>query len=361
MGVEGFVAATSESVLTAWLRSEGFPVRVTEMPWLNRWRPFRAVFHACRIAYWARQERIELIHCNEHNVHPFGYLVASIARLPVVCSVRCRFGPAFGQWAFKRFPPSAITWSTQNIKNECLSALPKGFQEGRLHIVPEGIDMQTLGNSSLTRDDFRRKLGIASTDIVIGMACALRPGKRVEDFLIISERIRSRFPMVRFVLAGAGVRGEESYTEQLIAQIRSAESKGILNWVGHIAQIREFLDAIDVFVSTSEHESFGMSVCESMAYGKPVCGYAACSVAEVVGDTGLIVENGDVAALIAATETLVVDEHRRSELGQKARQRVLDEFNPEKSLRQLCQIYDGILSGRQQLNGKNALVSASTN
>lgn len=355
-GVDGFVAAASESVLTAWLRAEGFPVRVTEMSWLSRSRPFPAIWQAARLAIWARRKGIEIVHCNEHNVHPFGYLVASMARLPVVCSVRCKFGPAFGKWAFRRYPPSALMWSTQSIKNECLGALPTDFPVQKIHIVPEGVDMRTLESATVTREDFRRQLGITSTEVIVGMACALRPGKRVEDFLVIAERVRSKHPNTRFVLAGAGVQGEEWYTDALIPCVRRAELRRIITWVGQVAQIRTFMDAIDVFVSTSEHESFGMSVCESMACGKPVCGYAACSVAEVVGDTGLIVETGDIDGLTDAVERLVADEVLRCELGHMSRRRALDSFDPAKSIEQLRHIYSSIINERTVGNVSNDVV-----
>jgi glycosyltransferase involved in cell wall biosynthesis len=91
-----------------------------------------------------------------------------------------------------------------------------------------------------------------------------------------------------------------------------------------------------------------MSVCEAMAHGKAVAGYAACSVQEVVGDAGLIVETGDCDALIRAVEQLIDNSRLRQELGDKAKRRVAEHFDPAKSLRQLADIYGGIMRREQR-------------
>jgi glycosyltransferase involved in cell wall biosynthesis len=63
----------------------------------------------------------------------------------------------------------------------------------------------------------------------------------------------------------------------------------------------------------------------------------------VLGDTGLVVETGDLDGLTAAVERLVVDAELRQSLGQAARQRVSEHFNPRKSFEQLVAIYQSLL------------------
>jgi glycosyltransferase involved in cell wall biosynthesis len=179
------------------------------------------------------------------------------------------------------------------------------------------------------------------------MACFIRPGKRVEDFLKLADRFQQRSD-VRFVLAGGAAAGDDSFFLQIRSEIEQCVSRGRIRWLGHFEPIHRFLEAIDIFVSTSEHESFGMSVCEAMAHGKAVAGYAACAVQEVVGDAGLIVETGDCDALIRAVEQLIDNSRLRQELGDKAKRRVAEHFDPAKSLRQLADIYGGIMRREQR-------------
>jgi glycosyltransferase involved in cell wall biosynthesis len=86
-------------------------------------------------------------------------------------------------------------------------------------------------------------------------------------------------------------------------------------------------------------------VLEAMACGKPVVGYRGGSVHEVVGDTGGIVPNADMANLIASVERLVADPQRRAAFGEAARRRVAVEYDPRKSLDHLLRIYASIRGG----------------
>jgi glycosyltransferase involved in cell wall biosynthesis len=200
----------------------------------------------------------------------------------------------------------------------------------------------------------RKDLGLEGR-VVVGAACALRDRKRVDDFIDLALELSSRHPQVIGLIAGGPVAGERKYGERVSARLRDLHEQRKLVWLGHLEPVEPVYHACDVFVSTSEYETFGMSVCEAMACARPVAAYRGGSVAEVVGDAGLIVETGDLAALTAAVERLVVDGELRQRLGQAARQRVAEHFNPRKSFRQLCQIYESLVAGRR--SKKNAVVA----
>src|SRR5438132_1513747 len=69
-GLEGHVAAPPGSLFLRWLSEHNLPHIANPMPWPNRWWPLPSFRHAWRLAQWARQHRVEIIHCNEHNVYP---------------------------------------------------------------------------------------------------------------------------------------------------------------------------------------------------------------------------------------------------------------------------------------------------
>jgi glycosyltransferase involved in cell wall biosynthesis len=112
-------------------------------------------------------------------------------------------------------------------------------------------------------------------------------------------------------------------------------------------------------VSTSEYETFGNSVCEAMACERPVAAYRGGSVAEVVGDAGLIVETGDLDGLTAAVERLILDAELRQRLGQVARQRVANCFNARKSFEQLVGLYQSLLPAKVWARAAQAPVEAA--
>jgi glycosyltransferase involved in cell wall biosynthesis len=98
--------------------------------------------------------------------------------------------------------------------------------------------------------------------------------------------------------------------------------------LGRLADVRELLDACDVFALASRTEEAPMSVLEAMAAGLPVVATDVGGVGELVaaGETGLLSPAGDVPALSANIERLGLDAGLRRRLGAAGRARVLAEF-----------------------------------
>src|SRR5262245_38482793 len=78
--VNGHVIAPPGSKLLTWLAERKIPHLADAMPWPDRHRPLGGLWHAWRIARWARRHRIDVIHCNEHDVYPFANLLRRLFR-----------------------------------------------------------------------------------------------------------------------------------------------------------------------------------------------------------------------------------------------------------------------------------------
>jgi glycosyltransferase involved in cell wall biosynthesis len=94
-------------------------------------------------------------------------------------------------------------------------------------------------------------------------------------------------------------------------------------------------------VAPSIYESFGLIYLEAMNYAKPVIGCRSGGVPEVIdhGQTGLLVEPQDPAALAEAIVSLLQRPGRLHEMGIAARKRLLEEFTYVQMARRFAQAY----------------------
>jgi glycosyltransferase involved in cell wall biosynthesis len=353
-GVRPKVVGQSEGDLIGWLNVRRVPALVDSMPAFDRWQPWRAMWHCWRVARFAGQ--VDAIHVNEHDVYPFVMLLKRQVDVPVLCHVRYKLDRGFAQWAFRgRRCPDALLWTSQQQKHDSRAAVDGLVPEERQHIVPLGFDLATYGTLTAGREATRQQWGLSPGEIVVGTASPLRPRKRVHEFVDLIARLAEKHKNIVGLIAGGEIAGDEAYREQIERQISATGLGRRLRWLGFLEPVEPFYHACDIQVSTSEYETFGNSVCEAMACARPVAAYRGGSVAEVVGDSGLIVETGDLPALTAAVDRLIVDGDLRQQLGHAARLRVAEHFNPRKSFEQLRGIYQELVTCR---NSKKSAVAA---
>ncbi len=351
------VVTRAAGELSAWLTSERVPALVDPLPQLDKLRPWRGLWHAWRVARFARDT--DLVHCNEHDVYPFLIPLRRFMDAPVVCHVRYRIDRKWAEWAFRGSRcPDALLWTSQQQKDDSADAVAGIVPESRQHVVRLGFDVNAYGIDRGQRAATRKALGIVEDEIVVGTASPLRPRKRVHEFIEIARRLAPKHPKAVFLIAGGPIEGDEAYRERIERDVAESGLGRRLRWLGFLEPVEPFYHASDIQVSTSEYETFGNSVCEAMACARPVAAYRGGSVAEVLGDTGMVVETGDLDGLTASIERLIVAAHLRQSLGQAARQRVAEHFNPRKSFEQLVGIYQTLLgrsSATQTLLGKPAV------
>ena len=341
--VEFHFALAQRGPLSSWLAEHQVPFVQSDMPWLDKRGAVRFAWHALQLAATARRWGIDVVHA-EHNVYPFAAPLARLIRRPIVCHVHYLVERGFAEWAFSGWrAPDHVLWTSHAQHAECRDAVAGVVPASRQSVSYLGVSLTTFGANSGARDALRRSWGVEPDTVVVGAANAIRPRKRVADFLQIVDALTSRHRGVLGVLAGSAPPGDEDYERDMRQLSETCGLQGRLLWLGNLEPIEPFMHAIDVFVSTSEHETFGMSICEAMACGKPVAVYRAESAGEVVGTAGIVAETADLAALTGGVEQLVTSRSLRNTLGERARARVASTFDPTVSLREVAAVYRSLV------------------
>jgi glycosyltransferase involved in cell wall biosynthesis len=88
------------------------------------------------------------------------------------------------------------------------------------------------------------------------------------------------------------------------------------------------LSAADIYVSTATAESFGQSLLEASACALPVVAFNVGGVSDIIVDneTGILVDQQNVANLLAAIDRLLENPVLRLAMGRNGRQRVEENF-----------------------------------
>jgi len=109
----------------------------------------------------------------------------------------------------------------------------------------------------------------------------------------------------------------------------------------------EIYKRADIFVMPSKttktwEEQYGMVLIEAMASGLPIIAYNSGSIPELLGDAGILVEEGNVDRLIEAILSLIDDKNLRLKLGRMSRDRAKKEFDSRKFSQKMAKIYEDL-------------------
>lgn len=228
----------------------------------------------------------------------------------------------------------------------------EGVPEERIDVVPMGIDISRFSPSESAGLDYRRRLNIDISEIVVLFIGRLVWEKGVIDLIHAAGRVLRDEELnsvpIRFLLAGNG---------QEIKPLRErAERLGISDRVIFLENtpyqdIHKLHNTADIFVLPSIstrtwQEQFGMVLIESMACGKPVISTYSGSIPEVVGDAGILVQPNDHMSLYLSIKRLLSDKSLRYDLAKKALNKARDEFDSIKVAEKVNDIFNKVLSGQ---------------
>jgi N-acetyl-alpha-D-glucosaminyl L-malate synthase BshA len=189
-----------------------------------------------------------------------------------------------------------------------------------------------------SREEVRRDLGITDEFLVLHMS-NLRPVKRIDLLLRTIAMSTTRERLRLLILAG----GPFDPYEPLLDELRLRDRVVVRQ---NTAVVDEYLDAADAGLYTSEYESFGLGILETVFYGKPVVAFRVGGIPEVVGDSCLLYPFGDLTAAAAALDALVESPNLARELGERSRNRALERFSADRIVPRYEALYRRIVAGR---------------
>ena len=205
-----------------------------------------------------------------------------------------------------------------------------------IEVIPNFIDLHRF--QKRPHEHFKKSL-CPNGEKLLMHTSNFRKVKRIGDIVKVFALVRKQIPS-KLVLIGDGP--ERSGIEALC---RELEVQNDVRFLGKMDGIEEALSLADLFLLTSEKESFGLAALEAMACEVPVISSNAGGIPEVNihGVTGFVSEIGDVKDMAANTIKVLSDPELHEKMKANALARA-QEFDIVKILPLYEKYYERITS-----------------
>jgi len=234
-----------------------------------------------RLARLIHAGRFDIVHTHLYRAHLYGRAAARLAGVPHLVATEHSLGDRVIEG--RRISPGirtlylaaerlgAVTIAVSAAVARRLEAW--GVPSQRIRTIPNGIDAQKYRFDPDRRARLRVELGIPEDGFVIGAVGRLVHSKGVDLVL----RAAAGLPGVTALIVGDG--------PQRARLTALADHLGVdTRFTGEVPDVAPHLSTMDLLVTPSTEETFGMAVVEGLAAGLPVL-YAACPALEELPST----------------------------------------------------------------------------
>ena len=304
---------------------------------------------ALELARVVREHRIEIVHAHVARDYPVAALAvkrASPAKLVITRHVLFRLNKLHHLTLRHVSRVIAVSQAVQRALVE-----QKIFPPRKIAVVPNGIDFQRFDTSlqGFDRKETLHRMNISPGSWLVGTVGELKRQKGHEDFLRAAAIIARENESAHFVIAGADTTrtGEHRASlERLTSELGLTSRVHFTGWLDEVAPL---LAALDVYISASHTESFGLTIVEAMGARLAVVATATEGAREIIDHegSGILVAVGDHQALAASVLRLLEDKDERERLGALACAQARARFSLDRMVDATEKVYFETLNAEQ--------------
>ena len=312
------VFTSSKGELRRRVAETGMPsygIRVANLSFLN---PIKVL----KIARILKKEKVRLIIMNLSADMKLAGLAAKIAGVNRIIYRRGSAIPIrnslINRYLFGKILDEILA-NSYETKRTLLKNNPRLIDPSRIRVIYNGLKFEQF-ETRMQNPCYQREGG----ELVLGNAGRLVKQKAQEYLVDLAVELKKRKQNFRIIIAGEG---------RLEAQLREyAKASGVedrIVFLGFIADMKSFLDSIDIFVLSSRWEGFGYVIVEAMANSKPVVAFDVSSNPEIIADgkNGYLIPPYDIEKLSDRVLQLMEDSKQRKQFGKHAKESAYERFS----------------------------------
>lgn len=300
------------------------------------------VLSSIRIADFVRQNNIDIVHAHvarDYIPASIACLAAKDAKFVLTRHVLFSLKP-FNKFALKNLQ-AAI-----GVSDAVGDGLKKVFPSSKVHVIRNGLNVNRLStdDNARLRREFREFHQIPVDASVVGTLGELRELKGQRDFVLAANEIAKSLPNTHFVVVGKDNSGDRAFRRELRRLVKIFGMDDRFLWLDWIDDTDSFFAAIDLFVSPSHSESFGLAMLEAMAHGKAVVATETEGARELFGKKGDLAKIKDPIALGSKIIDLLNNKPDREKAGEANRLSAGEKFSLDRMVDETEKLYKKLIS-----------------
>tara|TARA_B100001559_G_scaffold91697_1_gene76778 strand:- start:38 stop:1168 length:1131 start_codon:yes stop_codon:yes gene_type:complete len=314
-------------------------VHVPEYP-LFHFQPYELALSS-KLVDTVQKFKIDLLHVHYAIPHAYAAYMAKKMlaekgiKIPLVTTLHGTDITLVGSHPFYK---SAVTFSINN--SDYVTSVSKSLKEQTINffninkeisVIPNFVDFsrhqdhsESCDRSSIAPDNFK----------ILTHVSNFRPVKRVLDVVKVFEKVFQKIPS-KLIMVGDG-------PDKIIAEnyCLNKEIQNHVIFLGNTSDVYEVLCYSDLFLLTSETESFGLAALEAMMMSVPVISTNTGGLPEVniENESGFLFKVGDIEAMSRKSIDLLANSKFLNQMKASARNTAL-KFNIDNVIDSYLEIY----------------------
>ena len=298
------------------------------------------VFSAIRMRDFIRENKIEIVHAHvarDYIPASIACMAARDARFVLTRHVMFPLKP-FNRFALKNLAHAIGVSDAVGVE------LKKLFPN-KVSVIPNGLDIENynVAEPAKLRSEFRETHDISPDAPLVGTLGELKEMKGQREFVLAAAEIIKEIPDCQFVIVGLDNTVDKRFRRELkrLASVLGIERR--IMWLDWLEDTAQFFSAIDVFVSPSRSESFGLAILEAMAHGKAIVGCETDGAKQLLADCGTLVPVNDPVKLSAAVVEILGNNAEINAAGAKAKKLAAERYSLTRMIDETEKLYEYLL------------------
>jgi glycosyltransferase involved in cell wall biosynthesis len=292
---------------------------------------------ALKLARIARERKVDLIHAHVARDYTLAALAARLAPASRLVITRHVLFPLSRVHRLALSNVSRVIAVSEPVARALRSQ--KIFDVEKIRVVENSVD---LARFEAEHDAIDRPLRV-------GIVGELSEIKGQEEFVRAAALVVEELDVVEFLIVGDDNSRGGEYRARVVRLVDELGLTKRVHMLGRVEDASSIVAKLDLLVSASRSEAFGMAMAEALVCGVPVVATATEGAQSLIEDgvNGLLVPIGDVRALAAAVSSLLADDERRLALGSRALHSARERFSPERMFEATERVYEETMSLRK--------------